>query len=353
MESKTHYIIVGLFVIILSLSLIAVGLWLSVGTENKLYDIYQAYMSESVSGLNLKAPVKYRGVEVGQVAKIALSLERPNHISVLLEIERGTPLKQDTFAILSTQGITGLAFIELTGGSLDAPTLTAKPGERYPEIQTKPSLLFRIDATITLLSDNLQQISSIAKDLLQNLRDVAVTANALMSNENRLAVANSLHNVEIITQIVTDKMKQMDSGTKVTMQLIENINKVLVKMPELLTSLQKTAVKLPNIINSINEMTQTFSKTATMLTQAIDVNSQQSTKMLESIAQTTKTIDNTVVAGSQDLSFFTQQALPEVTNSIRELRELLSELRKLSQTLQNKPDALIFGKSKPKPGPGE
>ena len=353
MESKTHYIIVGLFVIILSLSLIAVGLWLSVGTENKLYDIYQAYMSESVSGLNLKAPVKYRGVEVGQVAKIALSLERPNHISVLLEIERGTPLKQDTFAILSTQGITGLAFIELTGGSLDAPTLTAKPGERYPEIQTKPSLLFRIDATITLLSDNLQQISSIAKDLLQNLRDVAVTANTLMSNENRLAVANSLHNVEIITQIVTDKMKQMDGGTKVTMQLIENTNKVLVKMPELLTSLQKTAVKLPNIINSINEMTQTFSKTATMLTQAIDVNSQQSTKMLESIAQTTKTIDNTVVAGSQDLSFFTQQALPEVTNSIRELRELLSELRKLSQTLQNKPDALIFGKSKPKPGPGE
>jgi len=353
MESKTHYIIVGLFVIILSLSLIAAGLWLSVGTENKIYAIYQAYMSESVSGLNLKAPVKYRGVEVGQVAKIALSLERPNHISVLLEIERGTPLKEDTFAILSTQGITGLAFIELTGGSLDAPTLTAKPGERYPEIQTKPSLLFRIDATITLLSDNLQQISSIAKDLLQNLRDVAVTANALMSNENRLAVANSLRNVETITNIVTDKMKQMDGGTKVTMQLIENTNKVLVKIPELLTSLQKTALKLPNIINSINEMTQNFGRTATTLTQAIEANSQQSTKMLESIAQTTKTIDNTVAAGSKDLSFFTQQALPEVTNSIRELRELLSELREFSQTLQNKPDALIFGKSKPKPGPGE
>jgi phospholipid/cholesterol/gamma-HCH transport system substrate-binding protein len=353
MESKTHYIIVGLFVIILSLSLIAVGLWLSVGTANKLYDTYQAYMSESVSGLNLKAPVKYRGVEVGQVAKIALSPRHPNHISVLLEIERGTPLKQDTFAILSTQGITGLAFIELTGGSLDAPPLTAKPGERYPEIQTKPSLLFRIDATITLLSDNLQQISSIAKDLLQNLRDVAVTTNALMSNENRLAVANSLRNVETITRTVMDKMKQMDSGTTVTMQLIENTNKTLVKMPEFLTSLQKTAVKLPNIINSINEMTQTFSKTAMTLTQAIEVNSQQSTKMLESVAQTTKTIDNTVAMGSQDLSFFTQQALPEVTNSIRELRELLSELREFSQTLQNKPDALIFGKSKPKPGPGE
>jgi phospholipid/cholesterol/gamma-HCH transport system substrate-binding protein len=75
--------------------------------------------------------------------------------------------------------------------------------------------------------------------------------------------------------------------------------------------------------------------------------------MLESVAQTTKTIDNTVAVGSQDLSFFTQQALPEITNSIRELRELLGELREFSQTLQNKPDALIFGKSKPKPGPGE
>jgi len=353
MESKTHYIIVGLFVIILSVVLIAAGLWLSVGTESRLFDIYQAYMSESVSGLNLKAPVKYRGVEVGRVARIALSPERPNHISILLEIERGTPLKQDTFATLSTQGITGLAFIELTGGSLDAPPLRAKPDEHYPEIQTKPSLLFRIDATITLLSDNLQQISSIAKDLLQSLRDVAVTANLLMSNENRLAVANSLRNVEKITNSMTEKIPLLDVGLMATMQLIDNTNKTFVKMPELLTSLQKTTAKLPTILNAIDETTQTFGKTATALTQAIDINSQRSTKMLENLAQTTKTIDNTVTAGGKDLSFFTQQALPEITNSIRELRELLSELREFSQTLQNKPDALIFGKSKPKLGPGE
>lgn len=353
METKTHYIIVGLFVITLSLAMIATGLWISVGTEDKMYATYQAYMSESVSGLNLKAPVKYRGVEVGRVTKIALSRKHPNQILILLDIEFGTPVKQDTFAILSTQGITGLAFIELTGGSLDATTLTVKPGERYPEIQTKPSLLFRIDATITLLSDNLQQISTIAKDLLQNLRDVAVTANLLMSEENRLAITRSLHNVEAITNNVAGKIKNIDNGLMVTTQLIDNTNKTFVKMPELLTSLQKILVKLPNLLNAIDDTTKTFGTTATTLTHAITDTSQQSNKLLESIAQTTKTVDNAVITGGQDLSFFTQQALPEVTHSIRELRELLSELRVLSQTLENKPDALLFGKSKPKLGPGE
>jgi phospholipid/cholesterol/gamma-HCH transport system substrate-binding protein len=353
MESKTHYIIVGFFVICLSVTLIALGLWLSVGTEDKLYMTYQAYMSESVSGLNLKAPVKYRGVEVGRVSKIALSPQRPNYILVLLEIEYGTPVKQDTFAILSTQGITGLAFIELTGGSLDAPTLSAKPGERYPEILTKPSLLFRIDATITLLSDNLQQISVVAKDLLQSLSEVAVTANLLISKENRLAVANSLHNVETITRTVADKMQRIDTGLAMTVQLIDNTNQTFKKMPELLSSLQKAAVKLPNLLNAIGDTSKTFSTTATTLTQAIETNSHQSVKLLENVAQMTKTFDNSVATGSKDLSFFMQQALPEATRSIRELQELLRELHALSQTLENKPDALLFGKSKPKLGPGE
>ncbi|MDP2786291.1 MAG: MCE family protein, partial [Sulfurimicrobium sp.] len=62
METKVNYTIVGLFVILLFAALVAGILWLSGGAQyRKTYDTYLAYMNESVSGLNLNAPVKYRG----------------------------------------------------------------------------------------------------------------------------------------------------------------------------------------------------------------------------------------------------------------------------------------------------
>ena len=63
-------------------------------------------MTESVSGLNPNAPVTYRGVDVGKVREIAIDREDPARVRVLLDIEGGTPVKEDTVAILVSQGIT-------------------------------------------------------------------------------------------------------------------------------------------------------------------------------------------------------------------------------------------------------
>ena len=51
------------------------------------------YMKESVAGLNLNAPVRYRGVEVGRVRKIALAPSNVEQVQLTLAIERGTPVK--------------------------------------------------------------------------------------------------------------------------------------------------------------------------------------------------------------------------------------------------------------------
>ena len=103
-------------------------LWLSSGgAYRKAYDTYQAYMSESVSGLSLDAPVRYRGVEVGRVRKIALAPENIEQVQLTLDIERGTPVKEDTVAVLRVQGLTGIAYVELSGGQ---PRLAAARGAR-------------------------------------------------------------------------------------------------------------------------------------------------------------------------------------------------------------------------------
>jgi len=183
MESKANYAFVGLFVILLGMALVASILWLSVGIEKKSYQTYQVYIQESVSGLNKKAYVKYRGVEVGYVRDIALVPERPNEVLVLLDIEQGVPLKQDTLALLSIQGLTGLAYVELTGGSLDALPPVRKPGQDYPELKTQPSLFVRLDTGVSDLLDNLNNVSKTANHFLSNL-DPETTDNLITSIAN-------------------------------------------------------------------------------------------------------------------------------------------------------------------------
>ena len=113
-----NYSVVGAFVLILGALLIAGVLWLaSGGALQKSYNQYLAIADESVAGLNLNAPVKYNGVDVGKVRKIWLDPVNPQRVILLFAIERGTPIKEDTIAVLKTQGLTGIAYVELSGGA--------------------------------------------------------------------------------------------------------------------------------------------------------------------------------------------------------------------------------------------
>ena len=103
-----NYTLVGAFVLVLGAALIGVVLWIaSGGSVQRKYDLYLAIEEESVAGLNLNAPVKYNGVEVGKVKDIKLDPADPKRVRLMFAIERGTPVRQDTVAVLKTQGLTG------------------------------------------------------------------------------------------------------------------------------------------------------------------------------------------------------------------------------------------------------
>ena len=62
------------------------------------------------------------------------------------------------------------------------------------------------------------------------------------------------------------------------------------------------------------------------------------------IAKTAKSVDSAVTKSRQDMDYFTRQALPEMTNSLRELQLLLNTLRHFAKELERKPNMLLFGK---------
>jgi len=141
MESDKHYFIEGLFVIAVSIAAAFFAVWLS-RTGDKDDVLYRIHFDESVSGLALGEPVKLVGVDVGTVKTMSIDTKDPRRVQVEVKLHKDAPVKTDTKATLRSKGITGVSFIELSGGTSDAQTLVAAtPAGQVPEIPAEKSSL--------------------------------------------------------------------------------------------------------------------------------------------------------------------------------------------------------------------
>ena len=139
MERSAYAFATGLFVIALGLGLLAAARWLQ-GPEVERRP-YQVVAKSSVAGLSPYSKVYYRGVEVGQVTAIRFARDGSRDILIDVALEPRVPVTVNTYAVLKSQGLTGLAFIELLDdGPLDAPELQTS-GTDPGRIEMRPSLL--------------------------------------------------------------------------------------------------------------------------------------------------------------------------------------------------------------------
>jgi phospholipid/cholesterol/gamma-HCH transport system substrate-binding protein len=314
MDPRVNYTLVGLFVVGLGVALAAVIIWLSGGTEDKVYQTYVAYVYESVAGLNPRAPVKYRGVEVGQVREISLDKDNPERVRLLLDIEEGTPVKTDTVAILSMQGLTGLAFVDLAEGSKASPDLKALPGQRYPEIKVGPSVLKRFNLALETGQTKVLEAAEEFKAVAQGLRE-------LLEEDNQQSVANTLKHIEQLTgSLAAQASAFQENNTHVT-TFLENTAQLSQELPALIQRATDSVGAMDQTVKTINHAVYSFNRLITDT--------------------------------RQDLSRFSREGLAQAGPLLVELRQLSETLRRLGRDLQKDPDSLLFGRPAVPPGPGE
>ncbi len=314
MDPRVNYTLVGLFVVGLGSALAVAIIWLSRGTEDKVYQTYVAYVYESVAGLNPRAPVKYRGVEVGQVRRIALDKNNPERVRLVLDIEKGTPVKIDTVAILSMQGITGLAFVDLIGGSKASPDLKALPGKRYPEIKVGPSLLKRFNLALETGQTKVLEAANEFKAVAQGLRE-------LLEEDNQQSVANTLKHIEQLMGSLAAQASVFQENNKHVTTVLENTARLSQELPALIQHATQSVGAMDQTVKTINHAVHNFNRL---------------------IADT-----------RQDLSRFSREGLAQAGPLLVELRQLSETLRRLGRDLQKDPDSLLFGRPAVPPGPGE
>lgn len=307
METKVNYTVVGLFVIVLGAALVGAVLWLAAGLQGKVYDRYVVYTSESVSGLNPEGAVKYKGVEVGQVAVMEIDPDNPNQVKLTLEVERGTPIREDTRAVLAIQGITGLVYVELTGGSRTAAPLPAAQGDSLPEIRSGPSLVARLDQTFSSLATEFGGLSA--------------RLDTLLSDQNLTALSGTLTNLNTITGAVAGRADSFGAA------------------------LDSAALTLQDSVRISTELSALLTRVGGSIA-AVE-------KTAQSITKASEGINAAVKESREDLQSLTKNTVPEVSSLLGELRQLTDVIQRFGREIESNPRALLFGRQNREPGPGE
>lgn len=311
MEPKINYVLVGLFVVVLGATLLGVVVWLGKGDYRAAYDRYHTFMRESVAGLSANASVKYHGVEVGYVAEIVLNPENPEEVRLTLDVARGTPIKEDTVATLSVQGLTGFAVIDLAGGNRASPPLTAKPGERYPVIKTRPSFFVRIEETSARLITNVNQ-------LLEDTR-------RLIDADTRAAFKQILADMAQLTHTLAVQSQRVDEGVGSAAEASQNLARLTRSLNE----------QLPALVEAVH--------TSTVALQ----------EMTKDVGQASQSVGETFDQARPGIERFSRRTLTETSLLVNELRQLTASLNRVVRQLETQPESFIFGRQSPPLGPGE
>lgn len=227
METDKHYFRVGLYIIVLSVAAALFAMWIMASGIDDSQE-YRVYFEESVSGLSVGSPVKYRGVTVGKVKSISIDKKNPSLIKVNVEISGSTPVKTDTIASLKLQGITGTIYIELSGSTVAAQSLLdANPYTKIPVIPSETS-------SITTIMSQLPQI-------MEKLTRFTDQLAKITTDENMARINDTLGNIAAIT----GDMRVVLKSTK------GNIIESTEQLSGTMTNLRRTTRDINNVTDRV------------------------------------------------------------------------------------------------------
>ena len=300
---KLSYFKIGIFVI----SAIVIGVLgvvvLGVGTVFQKRSLIETYIDESVQGLDVGSPVKFRGVPVGRVEEISLTsavystrrqyvlvrisissnmfqfpVNDPNSPALKSELERGFRVR------LAAQGLTGVAYLETD--YLDPernPPLEIDWQPYYPYIPSTRSRITQLSEAIERIlqnfgdinipqltgsiekslgamtklaeSANLEKIGSQANSLLTEVRETNRQINALVgSPELKSALADASATAGRARQLIERAEKPVNQMLADLPQAAESMNRLVKRLDAVSNDLPETSAQLRQTLQRLNRL---------------------------------------------------------------------------------------------------
>jgi phospholipid/cholesterol/gamma-HCH transport system substrate-binding protein len=299
METRANYVLIGAFTIVVVVFGLLFSLWAAKYSSDRSWQQYEVIFNEPVTGLTEGGSVQYNGIAVGTVQRLTLSPKDPRRVEALLKIGADVPVKVDTRAKLSQQGITGSPFIQLTGGSPNAARLLPRDGDDIPVIQTEPSAL--------------QNIADTANRIVERLDKV-------MSEENIAHINRTLANLDNVTEAIGGQKEDLRALVVNLRQATDQLNTTLATTNHAMGNIDKD---LPQVLAKLDS---TLAK-------------------LDSAAGNA---DKILGENRAAISSFANDGLSQLGPTLGDLRSLIRDLRRISDRLNQNPTRFILGRDAPK-----
>jgi phospholipid/cholesterol/gamma-HCH transport system substrate-binding protein len=302
MENRSHSFVAGLFVILLGVLAALAVVWLS-GPKKPSRVAMDLVTTHSIAGLQLDAPVRYRGVNVGQVESIAFDTHDLGNIRVRIEVDPMTPLTHSTYAKLSYQGINGVAMIQLDDDQRGSHEAWVVSRDKIPQLELRAGLL--------------EVAEQNAGEVLSKADAVATRLEALLNDRN----------------------------TERFMALVDSLQQASTRYGVLASELVPSAKALPGLLQNTTLAVSEAKIAAERLAQ-VSADADRRLGVLDTAAAAAVQIG----LAADDLHYDT---LPRANAWLDQLSVDSRELEYTLHQINARPQSFIFGVEATPPGPGE
>ena len=304
MENKAHAMVAGIFVLVVTALLGVLAIWLM--RDNTERHLYEMSTSETISGLQPQAAVRFRGVPIGKVEVIGFDTKVKGNVLIRVSIDASAPVSKSAYATVASQGVTGLGFIQLDDNGESTESLT--PNDDDPP-------------RIPLRQGGIDKLLSKSESILNEVEKAGKGLNKLLSDENQQA-ANTA---------------------------VQQLSEAAASINRLSKSLEPTAAALP-------KMTQDLTRDARATLQSVQTATNEIGVTAKRLNEKGGPLDKLAEGGealAAGVQTFSTATLPKLGDVADETARTMRQLRRTVNAVDDNPQALIFGNGPPVPGPGE
>ena len=305
METRAHYVAVGAFVLAVILLAFVTVLWFGRSEFSEQAKRYYIFFRGSVAGLNKGSKVQYNGIPVGQVVDIRVDPGNLEQIQVTAEINTSiVDIKSDARAFLETNILNGIATIQIRGGTREASDLVPETGHKYPVIKSGRSELEEVKASLP--------------ELVADLKEAAHGVNALLDENNRRAVAETLQNVRTITAAFVEPSKKLT-------EVVDNANNAVVQLRTFFQDLDESYTDKGGLKDQLSQTLADADRLAKNLNEA--------SRQLQLVLQENR----------PGIRNFTQSTLTQVSDLVTDLQRFVVGATRFVSEMERNPTRLLFG----------
>lgn len=316
MEIRASYLLVGGVVLAILAALAAFSVWLVQADVDRGVARYEIVFAGSVSGLQVSGQVLYRGIPVGRVADIRIDPDNVEQVLVVVEIDEETPIKQDTVATLEMQGVTGLAYVQLQGGT-QASAILAGESDRPPRIPSEPSAL--------------EQVFQSTPELLAQALGVAGRLSRLLDQRNLDAIASTLTNLQTFSTMLAERSDSIDALLVGAGAAAGRIDGMTAEFALLTTELRQLTAQLGERVDGVAD------DTGATLAELRDAST--------TLTEVVENMDGLVRELREPLSDFAGTGLYEFTQLVGESRLLIAALSRITKEFERDPAGFLIGRT--------